>query len=96
VSGYVINPRAERDLEEISDFTAWRWSEAQADKYQDELFAAFQRLADAPALGRDCSDVRFGYRRYNVKSHVIFYRFDDHIVEIMRVLHKSRDFPRHL
>jgi plasmid stabilization system protein ParE len=27
---------------------------------------------------------------------VIFYRIDDHTVEIMRVLHKSRDFPRHL
>jgi toxin ParE1/3/4 len=96
VSGYIINRRAEGDLEEIWDYTVSRWGLAQADKYDDEIYAAFRRLAETPTLGRDCSEIRFGYRRYNVGSHVIFYRIDNDTVDVMRVLHKSRDFPRHL
>lgn len=95
MTGYVLSPRAEADLEDIWDYTVERWSPAQADKYHSDLMAAIARLGQNPRLGRDCPHIRLGYVRYNAGAHVIFYRIAADTIEVMRILHKSRDFPRH-
>jgi toxin ParE1/3/4 len=69
---------------------------AQAEKHHSDLMAAVVALANSPVLGRDCSHIRAGYRRYNVGSHVVFYRAEAVAIQVMRILHKSQDFPRHL
>jgi len=96
MSAYVLRERAEVDLADIWSFSAERWSSGQADRYYQDLVAAFVRLAAEPALGRACDDIREGYRRYNVGSHVVFYRLTAGQVDIVRILHARRDYRRHL
>lgn len=96
MSGYRLRPRAEADLSDIWSYTAGKWSVAQADRYYRELIDAVQALGDRPTLGRSCDDIREGYRRHNVASHVVFYVVAQDHVEVIRILHSSRDFRSHL
>ncbi len=96
MSAYLVRARAEADLEDIWRYTAARWDLAQADKYHGALVSAFRDLAERPNVGRTCDEIRTGYRRFNVASHVIFYVLTDGKVDVVRVLHARRDFRRHL
>jgi hypothetical protein len=51
-------------------------------------------LVADPHLGRDCSHIRDGYRKYASGSHVLFYRLADDGVDIVRILHERMDFGR--
>lgn len=93
---YLLRKRAEADLEDIWRFTVQRWDLAQAETYVDALLAAFGRLGEQPTLGKACEEIRAGYRRYVVGSHVVFYVMTDGVVDIVRILHARRDFRRHL
>ncbi len=96
MSAYLVRERAEADLADIWRYTATRWDIAQADKYHGALVGAFRNLAEKPNLGRACDEIRAGYQRLSVASHVIFYILTDGKVDIVRVLHARRDFRRHL
>jgi toxin ParE1/3/4 len=48
--------------------------------------------ASEPELGEDCSDLKQDLRRFVVKGHILFYRVATD-VEIVRVIHGSRDIP---
>ncbi|TWS22632.1 type II toxin-antitoxin system RelE/ParE family toxin [Tsukamurella sputi] len=41
-------------------------------------------------------EIRDGYRRYTVGSHLIFYRARSEGVDVVRVLHQRMDPTRHL
>ncbi|MBK8591830.1 MAG: type II toxin-antitoxin system RelE/ParE family toxin [Sandaracinaceae bacterium] len=57
-----------------------------------ELDEAFHLLAATPRLGRQCDDIKQGYRRLKVRSHLIYYRLDAaHEVDIVRILHGKMD-----
>ena len=45
-------------------------------------------LADNPALGRACDDVRPGLRRMECGRHVVFYRKDADGILVSRILHQ--------
>ena len=55
-----------------------------------------ERIAADPRLGRSCEDIRAGYRRYSAQAHMVFFRIGENGIDIIRVLHQSMDFPRHL
>jgi len=79
-----FSERAERDFEEIIQFTTATWSVAQAVRYQAILEDAIDLLLRFPEMGR-----RFRhYRRYDVGSHVVFYRPVPAGLRIVRILHK--------
>lgn len=69
-----LRPRAEADLAEIWNYSRDQWSIARADEYVGALFDAMARLAEKPSCGRSAEDIRPGYRKQKVRSHVIFYR----------------------
>jgi toxin ParE1/3/4 len=52
-------------------------------------------LAADPRLGRTCDEVRPGYRKYPVGSHVVFYRIARGGIDVARILHQRMDFERH-
>ena len=68
--------RAEADMLGIGAYTLRTWGENQALRYIGDLEACCQMLADNPALGRACDDVRPGLRRIEIGRHVVFYRED--------------------
>ena len=94
-SDYRLTPRARSDLEEVWDYTVATWSIAQAERYHEQIVAAFGALTVAPDKGLNVDDLRRGYFRWTVGMHFIFYRKAEYGVEIVRVLHQQRDFLRH-
>lgn len=96
MSAYLLRPRARADLEEIWDYTADRWGEAQAERYVRVIGAAFDRIARDPRSGQSCAEIRPGYAKLSVGAHVVFFRRTGRGVEIVRILHSRMDFGRHL
>jgi toxin ParE1/3/4 len=56
------------------------------------LDTCFHQLAENPFQGKDCSEIREGYRKQTPGSHIIFYRLlSDDQIEIVRILHGHMD-----
>lgn len=92
---YRLSPLAESDLEEIWVYTFKNWSLEQADRYHNAIVEAFEDLAAGRKSGRPV-DIRKGYFKYPVGAHVVFYRFSESGLVVVRVLHQRMDVGRHL
>lgn len=96
MTGYTLAPAAQADLDEIWDYTAATWGEAQAVRYLEDLRDACRDLAQGSRQSRPV-DVRAGYRKCQVGKHVLFFQTaDTGEIAIMRVLHQRMDVGRHL
>jgi toxin ParE1/3/4 len=91
-----LSRRAEIDLAEIADYTIGEFGLTQARQYRDNINACFKSLADNPHLGRSADELAPGLRRIRLQAHVIFYLHRQDQILIVRVLHHSMDFERHL
>ena len=88
---------AENDLVDIGLESRASWGQAQMERTLRELDEAFHLLAATPRLGRQCDDIKQGYRRLKVRSPLIYYRLDAaHEVDIVRILHGKMDPTLHL
>lgn len=96
MSRYRLTPAAQQDLSSIWDFTEKRWDTHQAETYVNEIRAAVERIADDPHRGYACEDIREGYRRYGIGSHLLFYVESPDGVDVIRILHQRMDPTRHL
>ena len=84
------------DLEDASDYL-WRRSPASALRFLEAAEDTFRRLAGRPGIGTPCDfedlavpDLRF-FPVSRFKKYVVFYREVADGVEILHVLHGSRD-----
>ncbi len=93
---YVLSPQAQADLDEIWDHSAAHWGDDQAEAYARQIQAAIEMIAKTSRRGRPCDDIRPGYFKLAVGSHVLFYRQIGEIIDIVRILHQRMDFDRHL
>jgi toxin ParE1/3/4 len=91
-----LSPLAERDLEDIWNYTARTWSVSQADKYHGDLMSAIELLSQGTRRGRDASDIRPGYLKYAVGMHLLFYLITQNHIKVIRILHQRMDAPSHL
>ncbi|MFN8701507.1 MAG: type II toxin-antitoxin system RelE/ParE family toxin [Rhodospirillales bacterium] len=91
----LLSPRAEADLEEIWLYTFKNWSLEQADSYHAAIVDAFDDLANGTKIGRPV-DIRDGYFKHPVGSHLVFYRLTESDLVVVRVLHQRMDVGRHL
>ncbi|MGI8770453.1 MAG: type II toxin-antitoxin system RelE/ParE family toxin [Acidobacteriaceae bacterium] len=89
IPGYALSRLAERDLNEIADYTRDRWGIRQAARYIEELQALCQQLAETPTIGRCCEAIRPGLRRMEGGRHVVFYRISANGITVSRVLHQK-------
>lgn len=92
---YRLSPRAESDLEEIWLYTFKNWSLKQADHYHNAIVEAFEDLAVGDKTGHPV-DIREGYFKYPVGAHLVFYRFNETGLVIIRILHQRMDVGRYL
>ena len=88
---YLLSQEAEGDLVEIYDRSLDDWGEIQADRYLDGLYAVFAGLAARPFAGRLRPEIGDGVRSRLFGSHIIFYVARPEHVDILRILHQSRD-----
>jgi toxin ParE1/3/4 len=96
MTGYVLSPRAQADLDTIWDFTGQRWNAMQAERYIRQLWDGIVYVAGDPRRGHACDDIRRGYYKSQAGSHVIFYRVIPTGIDVVRILHGSMDFEQHL
>jgi toxin ParE1/3/4 len=97
MSSFCLTKKAVADLLEIGRYTEKHWGKEQRNKYLAQLDAGFHQLAANPLQGRDCSEIRKGYRKMKVGSHVIFYRQTSAVkIEIVRILHGCMDIESRL
>ncbi|MGH9901325.1 MAG: type II toxin-antitoxin system RelE/ParE family toxin [Pyrinomonadaceae bacterium] len=81
---------AEEDLKEIWLYVARHNPEA-ANKLIKEITRKFIILRDHPHMGREQDKLLVNLRSFVIKGYLIFYQPFDAGVEILRVLHGSRD-----
>jgi toxin ParE1/3/4 len=96
VALFRFSRRAEADLLSIGAYTLRTWGENQAVRYLADLEACCRMLADYPALGRTCDDVRPGLRRMESGRHVVFFREDAGGILVSRILHQCMLPERHV
>ena len=90
MSGYRLEPAADHRLDEIYDYTADTWGEAQADAYVGGLFARFEAIAARRIPWRRIP-AEFGVDGYccRYERHLIYWRLFDHMrVGIVTILHE--------
>jgi len=88
VASFRFSRRAEADLLGIGAYTLRTCGEDQTVRYIDDLEECCRTLADDPALGRECSEVRPGLRRMERGRHVVFYRQEVGGILVSRILHQ--------
>ena len=90
-SGWVLRPAAEADLADIWRRGAAEWGIEQADRYADGLFALFDLLADFPELARERVEFDPPVRIHPSEAHLVIYRWNSGLVEIIRILHAHQN-----
>ena len=91
-----LSRKAETDLSEIADYTIGEFGVMQARQYRDSFQGCFNSLRENPLLGRSARELAAGLRLIRQQAHIIFYLHTQDQILIVRVLHHSMDFERHL
>jgi toxin ParE1/3/4 len=96
VKRLVLTEIARADLAKIRRYSARTWGRDQTSKYMDALRDAMKGLVRGTVLARARGDLRPGILMAKSGRHYIFFQKNDARVLVVRVLHDSMDFPRHL
>ncbi len=81
------------DLHEIWLFVA-NQSVDSADRLYDRISAPCESLAAQPGMGEARPDLKERMRVFPVDNYIVFYRPEADGIEVVRVLHGARDYPR--
>jgi len=107
----VVSIAAQAEIDDILWFSETRHGSEAARRYRLLLNRAFSDLLHDPAPPTSRSDEVGDLRLYSLQivarrlkagdvvkapPHVVVYRFDDSLVEIVRVLHAAMDLPQQL
>jgi len=84
-----VTAEAEADIDSIVEYTRITWGWRQADRYLTKLEDGFDLLTRNPSLGRSCDAIQPGLRRFEIGSHVMFYRSEPGGLRVLRVLHQQ-------
>jgi toxin ParE1/3/4 len=87
----VWSPEAEQDLLDIWAYLAREASTRVADEQLRSIDRVCDMLSEAPLLGRSRDELLPGIRSIAAQPYVIFYRAPATHIEVVHVLHGSRD-----
>lgn len=91
----IWTPAAREDLKQMSVYLAVEKKLPHlADQLVDEIVAKCERYAGQPEMGTLCSELASGVRLFSHKRYVVFYQALDDGIEVLRVMHGSRDYLR--
>jgi len=95
VNRFRLSRQAEQDLDDI-----WAYLSEQdpvvADTQVAQLLDRFRMLSQFPSMGKSRDELMESLRSFPVKPYVIFYRPILEAIEILRILHQSREIKRQL
>jgi toxin ParE1/3/4 len=88
--------KAREDMIHLRRYSRREFGAAAADRLVDDLERVFHLLQDHPLTGSEFSEMTPGLRLFPARGHRIFYRVAQGTVEIVRVLHHSREVGKAL
>ncbi len=86
-------PQAEADLEDIALYLGRRNREA-AKRVHADIVDRVHRQAQFPLTGQQRDDILPGLRSVAIAQYVVLFRPAGETIEVVRVLHASRDVDR--
>ena len=87
---------ARADLVSIRRYSARTWGPEQTTKYMNALRDNMRGLVRGSVIARRRDDLKPGIQMATSGRHCIFFEADDSRVLVIRVLHDSMDYRRHL
>jgi toxin ParE1/3/4 len=91
-----FSKQASQDIEEIYLYGFISFGEEQADLYALKMQKFLEMMRSNSKIGRLDTRVNPAIRRFDFENHVIFYDVNDATIIIVRILHGSMDFVKHL
>jgi toxin ParE1/3/4 len=95
VNHFRLSRLAEQDLEDIWVYLTQQ-DQLLADKQIAQILDRFPMLSQFPDMGKQRDDILKGLRSFPVKPYVIFYNKILDRIEVVRVLHQSRNIENWL
>lgn len=83
---YRLSEEAKEDLIRIYQYGVKRFGMSQADRYFDNFFNCFERIAERPFSFESVDHIKAGYRRCVCGSDSIYFRLNQETVEIMAIV----------
>lgn len=94
---FELTNAAKSDFKMIALYTHKEWDREQRNTYIKQFDDTFHMLASSPLSGKACDEIRTGYRKFPMGSHIIFFKIASNSkVLIVRILHKKMDIERNL
>jgi toxin ParE1/3/4 len=90
----LFTPLATEDLQQIWDFLAEKAGTQTAYKFLVAIRDKCQMLAEFPDSGRARHEFIINLRSFPFKNYVIFYMPQDGGIEVLRIVHSSRDMQQ--
>jgi|TARA_B110000093_G_scaffold118708_1_gene127137 toxin ParE1/3/4 len=84
------------DLRAIRDYTLQEWGEQQEEKYLDEMWVKFEAILKDPQRCRFRKDLFPACQLASQGKHVVLFRVEGEVLQVVRVLHSAMDYRRHL
>jgi len=88
-----LSRQAEQDLEDIWVYLQQQ-DKLQADIKISQILNRFPMLSQFPDMGRKRDDLAIGLKSFPVQPYIIFYTKASNSIEIIRILHQSRDIDK--
>ncbi|MCP9495670.1 MAG: type II toxin-antitoxin system RelE/ParE family toxin [Pyrinomonadaceae bacterium MAG19_C2-C3] len=90
MNGVNLSEDAREDLREIWEFVSAK-DAGSATRLLKQITDKFDTLLSFPSAGRERNDLIVGLRSFAAGNYIIFYQPIDDGIEVLRVLHGSRD-----
>lgn len=91
-----ITKAAVADLQSIRDYTLETWGPEQERIYLDSMWNKFEEILSDPIRCRRREDLFPSCRIAVHGKHVILFRIEGKVLQIVRILHSAMDFKRHI
>ena len=93
---YRLYPKAVQDLEDIYHYSVKIFGYKKAESYIRDMENIFNLLTKNHKIAREANAIKSGLKVFQSRSHMIFFEKVKDGIDIIRILHKSRDFSRHI
>ena len=94
MKSYILSPEANVDIWSIYEYIA-EDSPDRAIKFIKILKENCSLIVTTLKIGRERIDLKRGLYSFSVGDYIIFYCIADRSIEIIRILHGSRDLPNY-
>lgn len=88
-----FTPQAKDDLDNIWLYIA-QDSPQRATELIYKIKSCCDLLSENPKIGKERDDLINGLRQLPVKNRIVFYRVQESTIDVVRILHGSRDVKR--